>query len=194
MTKLEFLDALDLQISSLPKNERDERLVFWSELIDDKIEDGLSEEEAVAQIGSVDEVALQILSDAAPEEPKGTKKELKGSQIALIAVGSPLWVPLLISAAAVALSLYISLWAVIISFWAADLSLAVAAPTSIALFFVYLFSGNLGAAISMLGAGAICGGLSILAFEGCKRLTLLTVKLTKKIFKKFSSRREEASE
>ena len=56
MTKLEFLSALGKGLSGLPQDEVEERLNFYSEMIDDRMEEGLPEEEAVAQIGAVDEI------------------------------------------------------------------------------------------------------------------------------------------
>ena len=53
MTKHEFLLQLGKALSSLPRRERDERLGFYSEVIDDRIEEGLSEEEAVRNMGEV---------------------------------------------------------------------------------------------------------------------------------------------
>lgn len=63
MTKLQFLLSLHNKLSGLPQNEIEERLNFYSEMIEDRIEDGLSEEEAVSEIGTVDEIAEQIVSD-----------------------------------------------------------------------------------------------------------------------------------
>ena len=53
MTKLQFLLALHDKLTGLPRDEVEERLNFYSEMIEDRMEDGLSEEEAVAAIGSV---------------------------------------------------------------------------------------------------------------------------------------------
>ena len=41
----------------------EERLEFYSEMIDDRIEEGKSEFEAVREIGDVDEVVSQIASE-----------------------------------------------------------------------------------------------------------------------------------
>ena len=51
------------KLSELPSDEVDERLNFYSEIISDRIEDGMPEEEAVAKMGTVDEVAEQIIGD-----------------------------------------------------------------------------------------------------------------------------------
>ena len=56
MTKIEFLLALSERLSGLPKEEKLERLNFYSEMIEDRIEEGLSEEEAVAAVGTIDEL------------------------------------------------------------------------------------------------------------------------------------------
>lgn len=62
MTKQEFLAELRRGLSGLPQNDIEERLNFYSEMIDDRMEEGLSEQEAVDGIGSVDSVVSQILS------------------------------------------------------------------------------------------------------------------------------------
>lgn len=48
MTKSDFLDLLREKISRLPEWEAAKTVVYYSEMIDDRIEDGMSEEEAVA--------------------------------------------------------------------------------------------------------------------------------------------------
>lgn len=52
-------------------------------------------------------------------------RELKGWEIALLVLGAPLWLPLIIAFAAVLLSVYAVIWSVIISLYCIDLSFAV---------------------------------------------------------------------
>ena len=63
MRKEEFLKRLRKRLSGLPDKDTDERISFYSEIIDDRIEDGLTEEEAVAAIGTVDSVVEQIINE-----------------------------------------------------------------------------------------------------------------------------------
>ena len=63
MGKNEFLDHLREGLSGLPAGDIEERLTFYGEMIDDRVEDGLTEEEAVREIGDVDEVAAQIIEE-----------------------------------------------------------------------------------------------------------------------------------
>ena len=52
MNKQEFLSRLRKQLKGL--EDKEERITFYSEMIDDRMEEGLSEEEAVAAVGSLD--------------------------------------------------------------------------------------------------------------------------------------------
>ena len=63
MNKQEFLSLLAQELSGLPGKDVTDRLAFYDEMIDDRIEEGLSEEDAVDEMGPVDEVAAQILEE-----------------------------------------------------------------------------------------------------------------------------------
>ena len=52
MTKREFLAQLRKGLSGLPQDDIEERLTFYGEMIEDRKEEGLSEEEAVSAVGS----------------------------------------------------------------------------------------------------------------------------------------------
>ncbi|MBO7406586.1 MAG: DUF1700 domain-containing protein, partial [Clostridia bacterium] len=127
MNKSEFLVELEKALAGLPKKDVDERLAFFSEMIDDRMEEGLGEEEAVAAAGSIDEIAEQTVADVPlgriVNEKMAGKRKMRGWEIALLILGFPLWFALLIAAAAIVLSLYITLWALVISLWAIELSL-----------------------------------------------------------------------
>ena len=185
MNKTQFLDELKRRLTGLPQSDLDERLEFYSEMIYDRMEDGLTEEEAVAEIGSVDEVVAQIMADIPlsklVKEKVKQRRGLKAWEIVLLVLGSPVWLPLGIAAFVVCLSLYVVLWAVLISFWAVDLSLAVSALGGIAAAVFYVTKGNLAGAGMMLGAAILCAGLAILAFLGCLALTKGLLRLTKKM-------------
>lgn len=63
MNKTQFLEELSRRLEGLSDAERRIALDFYAELISDRMEEGMSEEEAVAALGSID----QIVRDAAPE-------------------------------------------------------------------------------------------------------------------------------
>ena len=68
MTKAEFLRALAGELSRLPETERREHLDYYSELIDDMMEEeGLDEYGAVDRLDDVYAIAADILRQRAPE-------------------------------------------------------------------------------------------------------------------------------
>ena len=185
MTKQEFISELESKLAGLPYKEASERIGFYSEMIDDRIEEGLSEEEAVADIGTADEIASQIVSEI-PLTKLVTnkvkpKRRLKTWEIVLIAAGSPIWIALLAAAFAVIISLYAALWSLVVCAWAVFASLAACAPAGILLCVFFMASGNIAAGLAMLGAGLVCGGLGIFAFTGGKYSTVGAVALTKTV-------------
>ena len=185
MSKQEFLAKLRKGLSGLPQDDIEERLTFYSEMIDDRMEEGLSEEDAVSEIGSVDTIISQIVADTPLSKlikEKTPKRRLGVWEIVLLVLGSPIWISLLIAAFAVILSLYISLWAVIISLWAVFGSFIGCALGSIVSAIVFAVVDRDLTGIAMTSAGLVCAGLSIFLFYGCKGATNGTLLLTKNIF------------
>lgn len=185
MRKQDFIKELRLNLSFLPKEEIDDRISFYSELIDDKIEEGVKEEDAIKSIGSIDEIINQIidempLSKIAKDKIK-QKRKLNGLEIALIIVGSPIWLSLLLSLIAVLFSLYIIGWSIVISIWAILISLIAVLVAGIVLTIISLFSNIYIVALSYLGATLVILGLTILMHYVCKTITRLYIKLTKLI-------------
>ena len=166
MDKKEFLSALEARLAGLPEADRQSSLDFYAEMLDDLMEGGMTEREAVASLGSVDAIAEEILMDTPlPKLIKAKmkpKRRMRAWEIVLIAVGSPVWFPILIALFAVALSLYITLWAVVLSLYAADLAFAVSAPASIIAAIALFVSGKPAAALLFLGAGLVLAGLTVL--------------------------------
>lgn len=178
MTKQEFLEFIREQVPGLPQADLERSLEFYSEAIDDRMEDGLTEEQAVEALGPVSEIATQILTEAQlPKEvspPARSGRKLRVWAIILIVLGSPIWLILLLALAAVLLGVvcallgaYAALWAGALVLYAADLSLAAFAVSGIAGVFFYAAAGKAGPAILALGVGISCIGLAVLGFFGC---------------------------
>ena len=184
MTRQEFINSLRRRLSGLPKEEVEGRLEFYSEMISDRIDEGISEEKAVRDIGSIDDVAEQILAEIPlrkiVKENIKNKPRLNGRELTLLIIGFPIWLPLLISAFAVAISLFASLFAVVISLWAADLALFVSPLVGILGFILYAVSGNFAFGLALLGMGIVAASLAIFFFFACKRASKFSVWLTKK--------------
>ena len=185
MNKQEFILQLRQRLSGFPQDEIEERLTFYSEMIDDRIEEGLSEEEALTEIGSVEEIITQITADIPltkfVKEKIKPKHKLGVWEIVLIVLGSPIWLSLLIAFFAVILALYIVLWSVIICLWAVEVSLWACALGGVTSGIGFACNGNVSSGMIMIAGALICVGLSIFMFFGCNASSKGIVKLTKKI-------------
>ena len=183
MTKQEFLAALKIGLSCLPQEDIAERLNFYSEMIDDRIEDGLSEEDAVQEMGDIYEITSQIIADV----PLGKlikqkikpKRRLGAWEITLLVLGSPLWLSLLIAAISVIFSLFAAFWSVIVSLWAVFVSLAACALGVLIGASILAINGHALTGAAMVGASFVCAGLSIFFFFLCKAATKGAFYLTK---------------
>lgn len=184
MNKQEFLAKLRMGLSGLPQNDIDERMAFYEEMINDRMEDGLSEEEAINEIGDIDEIISQIISETPitklVKEKIRPKRTLRTWEIILLILGSPLWISLLAAGFAVILSIYAVLWSLILSLWAIEISFIACALCGFVAGISAIVCGNVSYGLALIGMGFILAGLSIFLFFGCKAATKGTVILTKK--------------
>jgi uncharacterized membrane protein len=184
MNKQEFLAQLRKGLSWLPHDDIEERLAFYGEMIEDQMEEGASEEEAVAAAGSVDDIVAQTVADTPFFKIAGgrikARKRPCAAELVLLVLGAPIWLSLIISVFAVILSLYISLWAVIVSLWAVFASLAACSVGCAAACAVFSAGGKVASGVAMLAAGMISAGLAIFMLFGCRAATRGIFLLTKK--------------
>ena len=183
MSKQEFLGALYNGLSGLPKEDIENSVQFYSEMIDDRMDEGMTENEAVEDIGSVNEIIKQILSELV-KRTVSKKHDWKVWEIVLLAVGSPVWFPLLLTAIVIVLTVYIVIWSVVLSFYAADFSLAVSGIFTLVSTVAYAFTSNANifAMLVLIGGAFVCAGLSILSFFGINQITKGMVFVSKKIW------------
>ena len=188
MTKADFLRLLERALMQLSEEERRKNLEYYSELLDDMMEEGMTEAEATARLGSPNQIAQSILQEMPLGKLVSTRMKPKSGwtplAIVLAVVGSPVWVPLLLAGVAVMLAVFVSIWALGFAVVAVVLALAVAvvAAPIIAIRAAVL---TLPLGLILLGAGLVLLGLCVLggmmAVELCKLLWQLTVWLAHKI-------------
>ena len=189
MNKTEFLYAIRARISQLPPQDIQKSLDFYAEIIDDRMEDGMTEEEAVAAMGPLDEITEQILLDT--PLPHLVKAKLRPSrtlrtwEIILLILGSPVWFPLLLAGVitmfALILSLYAVLWSLVLSLYAVELTFAVTAFAMLPFAVLMICQGHLLYGIFSVGVMLIMGGLTIACFVACRYSTRGALWLGKQI-------------
>lgn len=184
MKREQFLDELESRLQGLPKAEIEERINFYDEMIQDMIEEGKTEEEAVASFGGVDEVVLTIAGKtkmtSLVKERIRPKKRISGFGIFLIILGFPIWLPFLITFTVLALVGYFLLWVLIFVTYSVELAfIASAGGSLVATIFQYREGTfNYGG----IGVGILSFGIACLFFPVCIAATKANIRLTKKIF------------
>lgn len=184
MTKHEFITQLRDRLSELPEREVEERLSFYVEMIDDRIEDGRTEQEAVADLGPLDEIAAQIVADIpllqiAKKRIKPTRR-LKAWEIVLLAIGAPVWGSILISLLAAVFSVYVSVWATVVSLWSVFAALVGCAVGGLVSGVALAIVQSVPVGLALIAVALVCAGLSVFAFFGCREACRGLLTLTKK--------------
>ena len=175
MNKNEFLNELRQRAGAIPEEELEETINYYSEMIDDRVEDGDTEEQAVEAMGSIDEILEKSVQEKHPHtEAQGPSVEIskssngiKAVNIVLIAVTFPIWFPIIISLFSVAVSIAAALISIVAS--AAALFIG-----SFASMMFYFTEGRTAEGMFMLGTGMAGIGISIL-------MTMLFVFLIRKV-------------
>ena len=219
MKKDEFLKLLRDGINDLPPEDIENSISYDSEMIDDSIEDGMSEDEAVDSLGDTREIigrvrtasgrkASNIPVYAAPDVQAHNQNKIRNDKLVTIVIliaTFPLWCPdvqahnqnkirndklvtivILIATFPLwcgfffgALGIYISLWAVIASFYVCSFAFAVSGvATLIALPFFIASSQFMPGVLILTGCALILMALSVLFFFGTNVLAKLLCKLT----------------
>ena len=186
MNKQEFLVELEKRLQALPKEEIQERLQFYSEAIDDRVEEGETEEQAIEEIGTLDEIVWEIVKQtplvSLVKEKVKPKRRIRPWEIVLLAVGFPLWFPLLITALVLIFVWYILLWTLTIVAYAVEIATSISGIAAFIAAFAILFGGgSKGLALGTMAIALMCIGFSILWIFVCYLSTKANIRLTRAI-------------
>lgn len=189
MTKQIFLNELAAALHQLPREERYRTLNYYDELIDDRMEDGQGEEEAVASLGDPEQIVREILGEETEEqESKSTGRKVW--LIVLLILGFPLWGTLLIAGIVLLLCVYICLFIPVIVLGTLAIGFLLAAILgAVGLPFlvldVGLMAGGLPAELFQLGLSITLLGLSVLCALGFYFTGKSTVKAGRELWRRF---------
>lgn len=198
MKREEYLDRIRALLQNLPPEDLERSLAFYAESIADRMEDGMSEEEAVASMESPEEAANAILL----EQPLPTlvkvrvkeRRQLSALEILLLVLGFPLWLPLLLTALVLVFTFILLAWVLVLV--PASVCLALGG-SAIAVLFAGVLSLTkiaLPALLAAPGAALILAGLAILAgfvVVGTVRLALIVTRALVRGLKSLLIRKED---
>ena len=179
MTKEKFLNELRRRLKGLPREDIDSRIEFYSEMIDDRIEYGLTEEEAIDEIGSVDDVVAQIAKDTPfmhlVKEKVKPKRKISAVEIVLLVIFFPLWFPLAVTASMLVLVAYLLMWIGVIVTYAIEAALIATVIAGIITTFASGFN------VAYLGITLVALGLAMVMIFACIAATKGSFRLTKRV-------------
>lgn len=185
MNKLEFLDKLRSRLKGLSTEDVSSSADYYGEMIDDRIEEGMTEEDAIAALGELDDIVKEILREIPlrkiVKEKVKTRRHLRVWEIAVISAGSPLWVPIALAFVIIVLAVYVSTWAIVLSCYAVTLALAVSSIACLLGGCVAFVLMGVGEGLFLLGGTLVVASLAILALLGCNGFAKGVVYLSKKI-------------
>lgn len=196
MTKQEFLATLSKRLDTLPKSEIDKSISYYEEMINDRIEEGMSEDEAVAALGNMDDIVKNIMYELSiPTLMKAKVSQSKnhavskGIWLTCVILGFPLWFSLLLAFFVVIIALYVSVWAVIISLFAVVLSFAAAFLCGLCIGGAICFMKSIPVGLCVIGGALICGALALFSIKpvcliakGLVRFTAFLLRKLKSLF------------
>lgn len=174
MNKETFLTKLTEALSFLEPAERDRTVQYYREILEDQIEEGTCEEDAVAGMEPVEEIAARFRAENTP----ASKEKRSGWTTAFVIAGFPLWFPLLLAAAAVFLSLLAAFWAIALSLFVLTAALSFCLPAGIGCLLLMLSGGYPLTGVFLLGACLVCAALGIALFFPTLAFSKLLLKLT----------------
>lgn len=189
MNRHAFLRELEGRLAALSEAERDQTLAYYGEMIDDRIEAGMSEEAAVAALGAMEEIAAEALQGA--PQLRSLRRAPGVWSILIGVLGSPLWLPLVATGFLLALIGYALLWVLTAVLYVCAASFAVGALGALISLFAALVRVRFIWSGMCLGLACLLAGGSILlllaanrAAAGCVRLGTLGCRRIRKLFRR----------
>ena len=188
MNKKQFCTLLENELRIyLSSEEVYKTLNFFKEMIDDRVDEGLSEEQAVSQLGNIDDIVGQILDE---HNIKKRQKKLvwrfipqktpSAANIIIAILLFPIWITIFSLVASfflVFISLIFSLVVSVIAFFVGGIALILKAP------FYLIYEKNIAYCLDTLGFGFIITGIGLI---GIYYLLKSLKKISKSISKKWN--------
>ena len=173
MNKQEFLDLLKQKLEGLPTSEVKKAIDFYSEVVDDRIEEGMNEYEAVEDMEDIDDIVRKVTYDIPfPTIMKEKLKRRKSKGLMntlLLFIGFPVWGPLMLAGVIVAGALLFALIAVIVSLVVAIVGTVIGGILTLILAPFKIVFG-IGAMLFNMGTGLIIVGLAFIFFKPVREM------------------------
>lgn len=191
MKKEEFLEELADGLRGLPDAEVKKACSFYYEAILDRMEDGMSEEEAVASLGPLWEIIEETKSNTdiptiITQKIKESREKAsnKGLWILLVVLGSPLWFTLLLAMIGILLAVTLAFAALGIAGFAVIFASFAAAVGLVLEIFKSIATGGFNEAIFLTGLALMSLGLGFALIAPMIKFSQIILRVYHKVLNK----------
>lgn len=185
MNRSEFMRQLTSGINTLPEEEFNNAINYYNEYFDEAGKK--KEKKVIEELGNPSHIAEQIMADYAEKQSvvkqEKPKKEMPVWLLILLICTSPFWIVLAIMFMAVLLSLIITVFAFLISFYIISVVFVITGFTLFIFGCATLFQ-HVPTGIYALGASLVLIGLGLLMFIPTTAAITGFIKLVKSLFRK----------
>ncbi len=168
MLKQEFLSELSRQLCHLKPYEIENAVNYHSGIIDGRMENGMSEEQAVAAFGDVSHAALEFIRSGSGKDKHRISNKIKAMPTVTRLISSTVLI-------FICYLLVIALWVVVSSVCAAFAVLTVGGVLGIISGIVMIFMSNLPVGLCIVGAAMVVTSISILILSPTRALCKIAV-------------------
>lgn len=194
MNRVELLEKMTHQLRRFSEEEVKRLVTFYDEMVQDRMEDGMTEEEAVASIGKIEDAVEAAMYDVSLPTLMKTRvresREMAPNRVlwmVLVILGFPIWFPLIMAFAVVILTIYLSIWITIASLFLVEISLAAAGTLGLFAGFMNIFVVSVPSGLFLTGMSLVCCALALLFFKPLLFLTRQLASATVSIARKVKS-------
>ncbi len=191
-----FLTQLRARILHLPGLEVDKAISYYRESLEDKLEDGLSDEEAIESFGSIDDIVKSIEEEVSftsivrhRVKEKSDKSGVNKILLAIVIILTfPIWLPIGLVALIFCILLYTFAWVIPIVIGIIYFSLVLSAGASVISGAVRIFTISIGVGCAYIGFGLVLASICIIFYKPFIMLWKLLIKLHVVTFKKLKQK------
>ena len=169
MNKKQFLKKMKKSLSSMEKIERNKTLLYFEEIIDDIVDSGKSEEEAIYSLGNINNISCNLLKEYEKTNKPNSKLKLFSRKFTTL----QLFILMLLSP--IILPLVFAIVTLLFTFFLLSIGMIVLGIVSILLNFYYNFNnlaymiGSFGGYLIIIGLGILLNQFIIFTFKKFKK-------------------------
>ena len=197
-TKELWLDMFDETLSKMPKSERKRVVDFYREMIEDKIEEGKSEEEVIQALGNPYDSAKKILDENQIKYKEKDLKDEDGFKLERTQGKKemPVWLVLIYGffGVTVGIPLVVTWFALLVCFWAVFGAMVVSSFACVLAIFASIIMALVGyvkGGGALIGGAIVGAGVTMILAVGFWYLAIYMTKATIWAYKKIANRGEK---